>query len=187
MNETDFNKDPMKLREHATIAAIFAALEDKAKFRVDQSLIDEIVAAVSVAKEFRDKADKLRLPKRYQTEDDLHKLAAFLAEAQAKRDRVIEIKVEHMPLRVSLTKLWDRALGTMYQYDSIAKMTPAPKRDAMINFILEPLRERMAAVDMIIEAAAEADRNLGNAYFTLKELKAIGTIYLEAKRAQRGV
>ena len=169
------------------VKSIFEALENKPKLKVDLSLMDEVIEAVSVAKKFREKAESMRLPKRYKTEDDLHALAEFLTESQAKRDRVIEIKLEHMPLKRTLDKLWERALGTLYEVDEIAKMSPAPRRDATLNNLLAPLRDRISKVALIIEAASEADRHLGNVYFTLKELKAIATTYIEGQRAQKGV
>ena len=173
MSEERFEKIT-DLAKHKKILAIFTALEERPTLKVDMSLMDEIVEAVSVAKEFRAKADAIRLPKRYKTEDDLHELAAFLAETQAKRDRCVEVKVEHMPLQNTLSKFWRNALGILFQYDLIANLSPAPKRDAMLDYVLAPLKDRIEQVEMIIKAASEADRNLGNAYFTIKELKAIG-------------
>jgi hypothetical protein len=187
MSDDDRFADPLELRNHKEIHSIFNALEERAKFKIDMSLMDEMVQAVSVAKEMRAAADQMRLPSRYKTSDDLHELAKFFREAQAKRDRVIEVKLDHMPLRRSLETFWDRSLGVIYRYDSVAKMSPAPRREATINYVLQPLKERIRDVDLIIEAASEADRHLGNVHFTLKELKAIGTIYIEGERNQKGV
>lgn len=183
---TDF-KTPESLREHHDIATVFKTLKDSAKFQADTTLMDEVVSAVSIAKGFRETADNMRLPKRYKTEEDLHDLAIFFVEAQAKRDRVIEIKLDFLPLRASLARLWDRCHSVVYQYEVIYKITPAPRREAMIKYVLEPLRERMAEVDMIIEAATEAASHLKDAYFTLRELKGIGTTYIEGQREQKGI
>lgn len=179
--------EPISLRQHPDLVRGFKRLEESKKFLVDMSLMDEITGYVSVAKERGEKATKMRLPSRYKTEDDLHDLAAFIKETQANRDRVIEIKLGFLPLQRMLNQLWEEFLGLIYSYPCISKCTPAPARDAAINRVLAPLRDRMSMVDMIIAAASECDRNLGNAYFTIKELKAIGMIYIEAKRAQRGV
>ena len=78
MSEFD---NPLELAKHKTIHKIFEAVEKNAKLKVDMSLIDEVVEAVSVAKEFRAKASEMRLPKRFKTEDDLHQLVEFLGEA----------------------------------------------------------------------------------------------------------
>ena len=185
MTENRF-EDALELRTHVEIAAIFKALEQP-KLKVDMSLMDEMVSAVSVAKDMRAHADSMRLPSKYKTEEDLHKLAAFFAEAQSKRDRVVEVKLDHMPLKRSLGRFWDRAVATLYQYESFYKITPAPRRDSYLDMILEPLKDRISEVDMILEAASEADRHLGNVHFTLKELKAIGVTFIEGKRAQKGV
>ena len=179
--------DPLTLRDHVQIKAIFTALEEKAKFKVDMSLMDEMVNAVCIAKELRAKAHEMRLPSRYKTEDDLHELAAFFREAQSKRDRVIEIKLDHMPLRKTLSRFLDAAMAILYQHDFITKMSPAPKRDVTMKHILKPLYDRIVDVDLIIESASEADRHIGNAHFTIKELKAIGMIFIEGTRNQRGV
>lgn len=178
---------PEDLLSHPKLVAAFKKIEESPKFLVDMSLMDEVRRYVSVAKEAGEKADRLRLPRRYKTEDDLHKLSAFLEETQANRDRVIEIKLQFLPLQRSLDRMWEKFVGLLYQYDCIRKLAPAPARDATINYVLDPLRDRISKVEMIISAAAEVDRNLGNAYFTLKELKAIGIVYIEAKRAQKGV
>lgn len=178
---------PEELLAHPQLVAAFKKIEASPKFRVDMSLMDEITRYVSIAKEAGEKADKLRLPGRYKTEADLHRLAAFLEQTQANRDRVIEIKLQFLPLQRSLNRMWEKFIGLLYQYDCIRKLAPAPARDATINYVLDSLRERISRVELIISAAAEADRNLGNAYFTLKELKTIGIVYIEAKRAQKGV
>jgi hypothetical protein len=178
---------PEDLLAHPKLVAGFKKIEATAKFAVDMSLMDEIKGYVSIAKAAREKADKLRLPTRYKTEEDLHRLAAFLVQTQANRDRVIEIKLQFLPLQRSLDRMWEKFVGLIYQHDCIRKLAPQPARDATINYVLDPLRERISKVAMIIAAAAEADRNLGNAYFTLKELKTIGIVYIEAKRAQKGV
>ncbi len=184
---TEEYPDPISLREHPDLVRGFKKLDESPKFKIDMSLMDEITSYVSVAKESGEKATKMRLPSRYKTEDDLHKLTEFIKETQANRDRVIEIKLGFLPLQRTLNRLWEDFLGLVYSYPCIAKRSPAPARDAAINHVLAPLRERMSKVDMIIAAASECDRNLGNAYFTIKELKTIGIVYIEAKRAQRGV
>jgi len=128
----------------------------------------------------------MRLPKRYKTVEDLHLLGGFIAEAQACRDRAIEIKIGHMPHRRALMLLWEKCVGFLYKFEEIRKCAPAPARDAAINYVLAPLRERIEMVNNIIEAAGEADRNLGNTYFTLKELKSIGIAYIEAQNIEKG-
>lgn len=179
--------NPIDLREHPEIKGALDKLAKSPKFQVDMSLMDEIEGLVSVAKESRAGAEALRLPKRYKTSEDLHKLSAFFAETQANRDRVIEIKHSFLELQRSLKILHKKFLGVIYQYKAISKLSPAPAREATIDYILEPLLDRMSKVDMIMNAASEADRNLGNTHFTLKELRAIGVIFIEGERAQRGV
>lgn len=183
---SDFD-DPYELKEHKEIQAIFSAIEDRPKFKVDMSLMDEMVQAVSIAKHLRQSAENIRLPSRYKTSDDLHKLVQFIREVQANRDRVIEVKLDHMPLRKTLDSFWERCLGILYKYESISKMSPAPKRDAVINFILQPLKDRIRDVDLIIGAATEADTHLNNAHFSIKALKDIGEIYIEGEKGQKGV
>ena len=173
--------------ENPELQRAFKTIEESKKFKVDMSLMDELRSYVSVAKVACENADRMRLPNRYKTEEDLHKLCAFIAEVQAKRDRVIEIKVEFIPLQRALRRIWEEAIGLFYSYEHLAKLSPAPRRDAAINKILGPIREAMSKVDMIIDTATDIDRHLGNAYFTLKELKAIGTVYIEASQRQRGV
>lgn len=183
---TDSYNLPEDLMRHPQLLAGFKKIAESPKFKVDLSLMDEIRRYVSIAKEASEQADKIRLPDRYETSADIHRLAAFIRRVQANRDRVIEIKIEFMPLRRSLNRLYEKFVGLLYQYDCIRKLAPAPARDATINWVLDPLRERMSLVEMIMDAASECDRNLGNAYFTLKELKAIGEIYIEEKNKTRG-
>jgi len=178
---------PLDLIDHPELIKMVRTVTENAKYQVDMSLVDEMQGYVSVAKKAREKAHAMRLPDRYQTEADLHELAKFFKEVQANRDRVIEIKIGFLPLRRSLKRIMEEAVALLYQYPVVAKVSPAPARDAIRDKILGPLRDVSSKVEMMIEIASEVDRHLGNAHFSLKELKAIGIIYIEGARAQRGV
>ena len=175
-----------EIPSHPKVAAFIKRMEEPL-FQIDMSLMDEIQGYVSIAKETREKADKMRLPDRYKTKDDLHALCAFIARVQAFRDRVIEIKLGLMPLQRSVHRIHKKTSNQLYHFTSIAKASPAPMRDAVISQILSPIEDTMSKIDMMIEACCEVDRHLGNAWFSLKELRAIGSIYIESKGPQEGV
>ncbi len=179
--------DPWELRDRNELKAIFTALEERAKLRVDASLVDEIVSAVSNAKESRQSVKSMRMPRSLKTEDEMHKLVKLYNEVQAKRDRVIEIKLDHIPLKNTLQTLYDRALGFLMNERSVYAITPAPRRDATIKLLLQPLIERQREVDLIIQSADTASTHLKDTYYTLKELREIGTTYVEGNREQKGV
>jgi hypothetical protein len=174
------------LRDNPRLKAAFALLATNDKFMVDPSVIQEVVFLSSVARSRKEQADRMRLPKRYKTTDDLHELTSFIVEVQGNRDRVMEIKIGHLGQRRALQLLWEKCVGFLYRFEEIRKCSPAEARAAMINYVLHPLRERITQVNDIIEAASEADRNLGNAYFSLRELKSIGMAFIEAKAKETG-
>lgn len=177
---------PADLRNHEKLQKAFHRLETEPKFQFDLSVIDEIEHLVSITKHYKESVDKMRVPSRYQTAEDLSKLTEFIARAQAHRDRAVEIKIGHLPQRRALKMLYEKCIGFLYRFEEIRKCSPAPSRDAAINYVLYPIRDMMSQVDMIIEAASEADRNLGNVYFSLKELKSIGMAYIEAQQKEKG-
>jgi len=185
----DYSLDTTPLHEivnHPKVQAFLSRMKDD-MFNVDMSLMDEIKSYVSIAKETREKADKIKLPDRYKTKDDLHALCAFIARVQAYRDRVVEIKLDLMPIQRSIHRIYKKASDQLYHFTGIAKASPAPVREAAIGHILAPIEDHKSKIDMLVDSCNEVDRNLGNAWFSLKELRAIGAIYIEAKDVQEGI
>jgi hypothetical protein len=186
IDESLENTPVSEIAGHPKVVAFLEKMRDKV-FEVDLSIMDEIQSYVSIAKESRETADKMKLPNQYKTKEDLHRICGFVAKVQACRDRVIEIKIGMLPLQRSIHRIHKRASAQLYHFAGIMKASPASARDAFISGILSPIEDTMSKVDMIVDACNEVDRHLGNAWFSLKELRAIGTIYLEAKGHQEGV
>ncbi len=121
----------------------------------------------------------------FKTEQGLQAIAAQIHEVQRIRSRVIEIKFHHKWARQSLKRLSEVA-AAMLRSGPISSLANQESREGAITWALQELRERMDDIETVVEMPDESDRHLGNAYFTLKELAAITTNYLEARRNERG-
>jgi len=175
------------IQAHPKVAPLLEKIKSDPKFKIDISLMDEIRGYVSIAKHSNETADKIRIPSRYKTGEDVEKLGVFIARTQAYRDRVIEIKLGILPLQRAIHRIHKKAHDQLMFFDSIRNTSPAPARDAFIDSILYPITRVLCDIDTMMDALNEADRHLGNAFFSIKELRTIGAIFIESQKAVKGV
>lgn len=174
MNISDFFKDP-------TIRRIMHELETDARLRIDMSLIDELERYTRYAKQFDDISHAS-----YKTLADLHGLAAEFERVQFARGRAISIKIGHLPIAKILRRFWSAGTTALYNgFPEIAKVSPVARKDQLIATILAPLRERLDNVEVVLEAATEVERLLGNGHFSLMELKQINVAHIDAVKQER--
>lgn len=172
--------DAQQYREDTTIKYALARIEEDERLRVDLSLLDELKSYMEYSKSLRDISAA-----RYKTREDLHRLATPYEEVQFMRGRVLRIKTGHLPVQRVLKRIWSTCTTALYEVPEVAKVSPAPRRDALFTTILMPLRERMDDCELVIETATEVEKLLANAHFTLKELRNINEAFLEELRRDR--
>jgi len=175
------------VKAHPKVAPLLEKIASDPRYKIDISLMDEIRGYVSIAKHANETADKIRLPSQYKTGDDVEKLGLFIARTQAYRDRVVEIKLGILPTHRAIHRIHKKARDQLMFFESIRKTSPAPARDAFIDAILYPITKVEDEIDLLMDALNEADRHLGNAFFSIKELRTIGAIFLESQKAVKGV
>jgi hypothetical protein len=174
--------DYREYRENESVAAVLNRLEQDDRLRVDMSVLDELNNYTVYGKRQRDIASA-----RYKTREDLHVLASQYETTQMYRSRVCRIRTGHLSIQRVLKRMWSMGLASVYGIEAVRKLSPAPNRDAVMNTILEPLRERLDDCELIVETAAEVEKLLSNAYFTLKELRGINEAFLDERRKDRNV
>jgi len=171
--------DVQQLRQTPQIRKIMGAL-DEPRYTVDLSLIDELREYMETLQRHQDQSGAS-----FRTQDDLQRLAAQLAEVQRLRSRVMVIKFEHGWARKSLRRLYEVA-GAILRTGPVGGLANQSARDGAVTWVLHELRSRLDQFDLIVETADEAERHLGNSYFTVRELIAVNTNYLEHCRHDRG-
>jgi hypothetical protein len=172
--------DALRYRETPVIMQALDRLETDERLKVDTSLLAELQSYTEYSKSLRDISAA-----RYKTREDLHRLAEPYEEVQFSRGRVLRIKTGHLPVQRVLKRVWAACTTALYEIPEVAKLSPAPRRDAMMVAVLEPLRERLDDCDLVIETATEVEKLLANAHFTLKELRNINEAFLEELRRDR--
>lgn len=174
--------DYLVLREDPAVARVFETLEKDERLQLDMSILQELQNMTAWGKTKKDISAA-----RYKTREDLHTLAQPYEEVQYYRGRALRIKTGHLPIQRVLKRLWSTCVTALYQRDGIAKLSPVARKEAALAMILQPLRERLDDCDLVIETATEVEKLLANAYFTLKELRAINEAFLYEHRRERGV
>jgi len=176
MNSSDFYKDP-------TVRRILQQLEVDGRLKIDMSIMDELQGYTVYAKKFEDISHAT-----YRTLEDLHRLAATFEYVQFTRGRVIGIKVGHMPVLKILRRLWSAATTALYEnFPELAKVSPVARKDHLLATVLARLREQLDNAEVLIEAATDVERLLGNAHFMMIELKQINEAFLEADKRERNI
>lgn len=174
--------DLYRYRDDKALLKTFAAVEKDARLTVDLSLMQELDNLSAYSKSMRDISAA-----RYKTREDLHGLAKPYEEVQYYRGRVLRIKTGHLPVLRILKRMWSACVSALYQYDEIVKLSPVARREAALGTILEPLRSRIDDCELIIDTATEVEKLLGNAYFTLRELRGINEAFLYEHKRERGL
>lgn len=174
--------DCLRYRENPTVMRVLKRLEEDERLAVDVSLLDELNNYTVYGRKAKDISAA-----QYKTRENLHTLAAPYEQVQMYRGRVLRIKTGHLPVQRILKRLWSVATTALYENAELAKLTPVARKDAAMTAILEPLRERLDDCDLVIETATEVEKLLGNAYFTLKELRGINEAFLDEHRRDRNV
>jgi hypothetical protein len=149
---------------------------------VDLSLLKELENLTAYSKSMRDISAAT-----YKTREDLHTLAKPYEEVQYYRGRALRIKTGHLPIQRVLKRIWSASVSALYHHAEIAKLSPVARKDAALVTILMPLRERMDECELVIETSTEVEKLLANAYFTLKELRAINEAFLYEHKRERGL
>ena len=150
------------------------------RFILDPSILEELKTFRVFSKISRHHRELRRVPVSSYGRKELFMLAKLLEEAQAFRDRVLEIRIALQQLTIELNSIENIAKAYMYDKysDRMRALRNEATRTVFMRSVLRPLYEIREEIQFIVDTAELTETNLSNTHFALKEIRSIAELVL---------
>jgi hypothetical protein len=159
------------------IKEIRDSLKLKSTYQIDDSLLEELDAYLSVAKSLKGKIRKI--PYGVNGPEDLKIIGMLFSRTQSYKDRVREIDIKFLELLGAFRVLKKGAVEYLWNMygGELSDLKPVARQQIFIDGVLSDIDEFVAKAEMVREKAQIIIQNLTDSHFTLKEISAIAVMF----------